>query len=156
MKSNLHILNSREVRSLLGQLEKQYGCVLELDYVFLQSDKDKIFIINRDIEMIDFEQLRINSLGLYFCEISKGGELRLTMEGSQLVGRYARKNVAELSEEQVRTYFRGQEVDWNNPTDGQPFLILKFWNDFFGAAKCKDGKILNYLPKIHRTTELML
>ncbi len=156
MKPKLHILNSREVRVIVEKLEEQYGCTLKLDYVFLKNQDDRIFIIGRDVELIDYDELRINTLGLYFGEISKNGEVRLTIEGSQMIGMHAQKNVVELPVEHVRAYFQGKEIELSLDIKGQPFVLLKYRTDFFGAAKYKDGTILNYLPKVHRTTELMI
>ena len=155
----LRILNTREIREIISKLEEQYGCALralQRDYAFLMDQKDKIYIISRDVDLIDFEKLRINSMGLYFAELGKGNQLRLTMEGSQIVGPHAVKSVVELNKEQVKQYFQGQEVDIAIDVEGQPFVLMKYKNDFFGAAKYKDGKILNYLPKVHRTMELIL
>ena len=104
--------------------------------------------------MIDFEQLHINSMGLYFADINKYDELRLSIEGSQLVGPHATKNILELNEEQVRAYFRSEEIPMD--TKDTPFVLLKYNADFFGTSKIKDKKLLNYLPKAHRTKELIL
>ncbi len=150
----LRILNSREIRDIVSKLEKQYGCTLAFDFAFLMDSNDKIFIVDRDVSQIDFEKLRINSVGLYFAEVTKNGEIRLTMEGSQIVGQFARKNVVDLDEGQVRRYFLGEEVAVE--TDASGFVLLRFHGDLFGAAKYKEGKILNYLPKYHRTKELIL
>lgn len=156
MKRGLRILNRREVRDILEKVDEAYGCTLALEHAFLTDDKNRAFIIHRDVSAIDFEQLRINSMGLYFAEVNKYGEVRLTIEGSQIVGPLATKNVVGLSEEQVRAYFKGEEVDVEVGVEGQPFVLLRYKNDFFGAAKYKEGKVLNYLPKVHRTTELIL
>ena len=45
--------------------------------------KDKINIINRDIETLNLAGLRIERAGLYFCSFDKYG-IRLSIEGSQL------------------------------------------------------------------------
>ena len=153
MKS-LRILNTREVRDIISKLEKQYDCVLAFDFAFLMDSNNKIFVVDRDAAQINFEKLRINSVGLYFAEVTKNGEIRLTMEGSQIVGPLARKNVVDLDEAQVRTYFFGEELIVEADVEG--FVLLRFHEDFFGAARYKDGKILNYLPKYHRTKELIL
>ena len=150
----LRILNTRDAHEIIEKLEKQYGCSLTFDFAFLMDSNDKIFVVDRDAAQIDFEKLRINSVGLYFGEVTKNGEIRLTMEGSQIVGRFAQKNIVDLDEEQVRKYFLGEEIAVDANAAG--FVLLRFKGDFFGAAKYKEGKILNYLPKYHRTKELIL
>jgi NOL1/NOP2/fmu family ribosome biogenesis protein len=155
----LTILNTREVKEIITNLEEYYDCSLKTfqkEYAFLKNQKNNIFIVTRDVELIDFEKLRINTMGLYFAEINRHGEIRLSLEGSQLIGPKAKSNVLELTEEQVREYFQGHEIEMVIKTDDAPLLLIKFKKDFFGAAKYKDGTLLNYLPKIHRTQELIL
>jgi NOL1/NOP2/fmu family ribosome biogenesis protein len=154
MKKQLKILNTREIKHIQELIHKQYSCKLETKYTYLKDQKNKIYIIHSDIAKIEFESLKINTIGLYFAEINKHGELRLTMEGSQLIGPTAKKNTIELNQEQIEQYFKGEEVEINKEIEDQPFLIITKNTDFFGAAKYKEGKLLNYLPKAHRTMEL--
>jgi NOL1/NOP2/fmu family ribosome biogenesis protein len=156
---NLKILNTREVKEIIKKLEEYYACNLkpfQKQYAFLKNPHNHIFVVHRDVEKIDFESLRINTMGLYFAEINKYSEVRLTIEGSQLIGPLAKKNTLELTEEQVREYFQGHEIEMEIETDQQPIFLLHYKKDFFGAAKYKNGTLLNYLPKIHRTQELIL
>ena len=150
----LRILNTRDAHEIIEKLEKQYDCELSFDFAFLMDSNEKIFVVDRDAAQIDFAKLRLNSVGLYFGEVTKNGEIRLTMEGSQIVGRFAQKNIVDLDERQVRKYFLGEEISGSFDVSG--FVLLRFRGDFFGAAKYKEGKILNYLPKYHRTKELIL
>ena len=152
----LKILNSREVKAIMKKLDEQFGITCTLDYAFLMDQHKKIWLIHKDVNLIDFEQLRINSMGLYFAEINKYGEIRLTIEGSQLVGKFATKNVVVLEAENVKKYFKGEDVPISLDVSGSPFLLLKFGSDFFGCAKYKEGVLLNYLPKVHRTQELIV
>ncbi|HLD34035.1 MAG TPA: hypothetical protein VJB66_04880 [Candidatus Nanoarchaeia archaeon] len=151
---NLKVLNTRDVKEIVKKLEELYDFSGELDYAFLEDAKHNIFIIGKDVSLIDFEQLHINSMGLYLGEINKYKEFRLSLEGSQLIGPFAHKNMFDINEEQVRAYFRGEDVSIDHENTG--FALLHYKKDFFGAAKIKDGKLLNYLPKVHRTKELIL
>ncbi|MBI4153354.1 hypothetical protein HY497_02425 [Candidatus Woesearchaeota archaeon] len=152
----LAILNSRDVKGILKKLDEQFGIHCTLDYAFLMDQHKKIWLIHKDVNLVDFEQLRINSMGLYFAEINKYGEIRLTIEGSQLVGKLASKNVLILGKEQVKQYFKGEDVPVHLDVCGSPFLLLRFGDDFFGCAKLKEGVLLNYLPKVQRTQELIV
>jgi len=156
----LKILNTRESRDIIDKIEAQYGCKMVFNGSLLRDSKDNIYLISREIDKIKFENLRINSMGLYLGEINKFQQFRLSIEGSQIVGVKAKKNVIELTEAQVKQYFHSEEIiltsEQQASVSGEPFLLLKYKNDFFGAAKYKDGKILNYLPKVHRTEELIM
>ena len=85
---------------------------------------------------------------MYFCEIDNKG-IRLSIEGSQIIGPKATKNIVELSEEETRKWFKGEDIEkeCNNCND---FVILKRKNDFLGNGKYATGRILNYVGKTRR------
>jgi len=90
---NLKFLNKKEIKNILDLIRKQWDCDAKLDYVFSMNEKGKIYIVNREISEIDLSKLRISSIGLYFGTLVEGSSLRLSIEGSQLVGPKAKKNV---------------------------------------------------------------
>jgi len=144
--SKLKILNKKEIKELLNLIEKQWGPKLKLDYAFLQNTKNRVFIINKDISKINLEKLRINSIGMYFCETRNG--IRLSIEGSQIVGPKATKNIAKISDKQSKQWLKGEDLDIKENYSG--FVILKNKNYFLGCGKFKEGKILNYVGKERR------
>lgn len=162
----LNILNSKEIKEITKLIESQWGVKLNLDYTFLKHSKTqeifdskkgknfsgnqecRIFIVNKDIKNIEFEALRISSVGMYFCEVDRKG-IRLSIEGSQLIGPKAVKNIAEISEEQAKQWFRGEDLKINGSYSG--FVILKHKNDFLGNGKFRDGVVLNYVTKSRRS-----
>jgi NOL1/NOP2/fmu family ribosome biogenesis protein len=144
---NSKFLNKKQVKEILDLIKKQWDCELELDYTFMLSDKDKVYIVNRDIDRIDLSKLRINSLGMYLGEI-KHNEIRLTIEGAQLVGPHAKKNVVELDDKEARLWLKGYDIEKEASVQG--FVIMKHNNDFLGSGRCKEGKISNFVPKTRR------
>lgn len=145
---NLKILNGKEIKEILNKIKEQYGIEnLELEYVFLRNNEDKIFITNRNIGRIDFRKLKINNIGLYFCAI-ENDEVRLTVEGTQIIGNKATKNILELDDNQTTEWFKGSDIEAKKEING--FAILKHNNDFLGSGKYKNSKIINFLPKERR------
>ena len=160
---NLKILNSKEKKNILKVLNEQFdyketlsrksagapkGKLLsEPDYVFLRNAKDRIYIIHRDMEKMDLEKLRIDSIGIYFATIMPEG-IRLSIEGSQIVGKTAKKNILELNEEQFENWLKG--IDFELETDMKDFVLIKYKDDFLGCGKIKEGRLLNYVPKARR------
>ena len=145
----LKILNKKEIKQILKLIENQWNVKLNPDYAFLRNNKNRIFIINKDIEKIELERLRINSIGIYFCEIDNG--IRLSIEGSQIIGPKASKNIAEITEEQVKQWLKGEDLEIENKENNYSgFLIIKHNNDFLGTGKYKENKILNYVGKSRR------
>ena len=147
----LKILNSREIKEILGQIESQWKAKLKLGYAFLRNNKNRIFIINKDISKIDLSKLRINSIGMYFCEADKIG-IRLSIEGSQIVGPKAAKNIVEINEEQAKKWLKGEDLEIKGDYSG--FIILKNNGDFLGTGRFREGKILNYIGKERRISSL--
>ena len=143
----LKILNSKEIKEILKLIEKQWNSKLKFDYGFLKNNRNRVFIINKDIQKIELDKLRINSIGMYFCEI-RNNEIRLSIEGSQIVGPKATKNIIEINEPQVKQWFNGQDLEINGNYDG--FVIIKYNNDFLGTGKYKSDRILNYVSKARR------
>ncbi len=145
------VLNSKEVRAIAEMVEEQWGCELFSvigEVGFLEGATGDIFLISRDVERLDLERIRIDSLGLYFGE-EKNGELRLSIEGSQIVGRAAAKNVVELNDAEFRLWLRGEDLE-KTLIGCSGFAIIRHNSDFIGCGRCKEGKILNFVPKARR------
>ena len=147
----LKILNSKEIKEIYSLIEEQWGAKLKLGFAFLKNNNNRVFIINKAISEIDLSKLRINSIGMYFCEADKIG-IRLSIEGSQIVGPKAAKNIVEINEEQAKKWLKGEDLEIKGDYSG--FIILKNNGDFLGAGRHKDGKILNYVAKERRISSL--
>src|SRR3989344_7179948 len=101
----LKILNNKEIKEIYEMIEKQWGAKIKLDYGFLKNNKNRVFVISKEISKIDSSKLRLNTVGMYFCEFDRLG-IRLSIEGSQIIGPKATKNVVELNEEETKKWFR--------------------------------------------------
>ena len=144
----LKFLNSKETKEILKLIEEQWGAKLKLDYILIKNSKNRIFIVNKDTSKIDFSKLRINSIGMYFCDLEN--EIRLSIEGSQIIGPKSTKNVVEIDEEQAKKWLKGEDLEIEDKGNYHGFVIIKHENDFLGTGKFKDNKILNYVSKSRR------
>ena len=154
------ILNSREVKRIREQLISMFGYFPKGDYAFLLNEKNRIFVVNKDIVKIDPKKVRIDRAGLYFAEIMTN-EIRLSKSGAQLLAHEAQKEkiklkeVVDLNEEELRSYFRGEDLDKDLEGENR-FILLKYEKEIFGSAKYKEGTIINFLPKVHRSTSIII
>ena len=154
----LTILNTREVKKIKDALRQQFGHAFQEDYAYLQNDNNRVFIITKDVQQLELKNLKIDKMGLYAGEVMRNGEFRLSKEGAQLLVREAQvlgvglKNTIELSEAEVKEYFSGNDLDYEGEDRS---VLLLYQGDTLGWAKLKDGKILNFLPKIHRGTVIL-
>lgn len=140
-------LNKKQVKELLENIRQQYGVKkLDLDYIFFKSPEGNIFLLSNDFKDFKYENLNINSLGLYFASV-KGKNIRLSIEGGQMIGNNANKNVLELNDDEIRDWLRGDDLD-TREKDG--YFIIKNKADFYGCGKISNGKLMNYVPKERR------
>lgn len=142
-------LNSREVKVIVKMLEAQWGFAEKFPYAMLQSSKDRLYLLTPTIAEVDLSALNIDAAGLYFGELRKG-QIRLSIEGSQLIGPKATKNIANIDAGTMRQWLKGEDIPWSGPGEG--FLLIQCNGDFLGTGKYQpdEGKILNFVPKARR------
>jgi len=151
----LNILNSKEIKRLKELLLEQFNYAFQEDYAYLESKKGRIYVVSKDISKLDLDKLRIDRYGLYLGE-KKGNTFRLSMEATQLLFKEAKENKAELTnvfeinEKELRDYFQGMDIDKPELKEENRLVLLQFREDVFGCTRLKEGKLLNFLPKIHR------
>jgi NOL1/NOP2/fmu family ribosome biogenesis protein len=147
-------LKSKEVKELLGLIEGQWGCTPDWSpWAVFRSAKDNLYLASRDVGRLPLDQLRVTAIGCYIGEL-KHGELRPSIEGSQLIGPRATKNVADLDAGEAEAWMKGLDLEKQGPWTG--FVIVRHGKDCLGSGKYKDGKLLNFVPKTRRLTELAM
>jgi len=149
---DLKFLSRREMKPYLKFIQEQWGAdVSDFPdaYVMIQRRKD-FNLLSHDITLFDFTPLRINSAGVYFGEFHRE-ELRLSIEGSQLVGPRATKNVIQLDDAHAKLWMTGNDFEFK--TDCEGFVLVKHNNDFIGCGKIIENRLLNFVPKSRRLPE---
>ncbi|MFT4310582.1 MAG: methyltransferase RsmF C-terminal domain-like protein [Candidatus Woesearchaeota archaeon] len=148
--ATLHVLNSKQVKEILGQLHEQWGITVDTPYVwYIHPKHQDIYVLSTAAKHIEFEHLRINNLGLYVAHIDKQNMLRLSIEASQLWGPQATKGVISLDDTQYIQWLRGQDIAYTHPYG---YVLVKHGDDFMGCGKIKDDMLLNFVPKARRIT----
>jgi len=147
-------LNSKELKKVKKIFLEQYGIEEKLDYVFYMSQNNDIYVINNDMRETSVEKLRVNMIGIYVGEL-KGEEIRLSIEGSQIIGKLAKKNVYEVDSKLAKMWMYGLDIPCKDIDFGKTLVIIKNKenNDFLGSGRYKEGKILNHVPKGRRIHE---
>lgn len=152
------ILNSKEKKELLEKLKQHYGIDVDkkkLDYTFIVNKDNRIYIVSNDIQKIISENIKIDNIGLYFGEQYKD-KIRLSIEGAQIVGKEATKNIYDLNYDQMISWIKGNDIAFEDT--GDDFIILRYKNpktlkyDIFGCGKYnrQTGKLMNYVSKSRR------
>jgi len=145
-KEDLRILNSREKKEVMKLINNQWDSDFSPD-VLLESNNGKIYLVSRGMANIEWNNLNIDRVGLYFARL-KDNKVRLTIEGSQLVGPSAKKNIIVIDDSQLKSWFRGEDLD--GKFNGEGFVLLKHGVDFVGCGKVTSEKLLNFVPKARR------
>ncbi|MBS3125247.1 hypothetical protein J4464_02110 [Candidatus Woesearchaeota archaeon] len=144
---HMHFLSQKEIKAILQLLEQQFGYHEKLPYVFARSEKNKVYIINEDIKNLDINHIRMNSVGMYFGEILEDG-IRLSIEGSQMIGPHAQLNITLLDDREMQEWLRGEDIP--NHFGLRGYTLIRHKGDFLGCGKATENKILNYVPKTRR------
>jgi NOL1/NOP2/fmu family ribosome biogenesis protein len=142
-------LTSPTKKRILSQLNKQFG-IEKLPYLILQFGKEKLRLFSghfsiEEINLLD-ANLRIETAGLYFAKI-ENNEIRLTLDGIQILKNQITKNILELTNEQADKWMRGNDLDIKSE---KAYKILKNKNEFLGCGKSTGEKITNFVPKERR------
>lgn len=148
MREHLRIFTAKEKREVLREINEHFSSDFSTECVMLENNKNRIFLLNRDLEKVDEKKLRINNLGLYFCTREKDG-FRLSIEGSQLVN--PKKNFYETSNEEAKKWIAGENITVKDELNG--YVIVKYKDDAIGCGKFKSGEIINAVPKDRRIKE---
>ena len=162
---NINFLNSREAKEIAKKINDQWDADFAFEDFVVKTVKDKVYIISRDLEKLEFEKYNIETVGLYFAHISDQGELRLSIEGAQVIGPIAKKNVIEIGK-LLKIWMSGEDIPFK--TDCTGMVIIKNGSDYLGCGKVKlkevdvfdeNGNhkedqlfILNFVPKTRRHT----
>jgi len=141
-------LKSREVKKIFKQIDEQFDIgKIELDYYFFISRKDRVYVISRGLGENDLLNLRLGHTGMYFCTVEKDG-IRMSIEGSQIIGKYAKKNVVIIDNDYRDLWITGSDLHLLEKDMG--YVLIKNGSDFYGCGRNVGDKILTYIPKSRR------
>lgn len=143
-------LTSTDKKKIIEQLKDQFG-ISELPYLLIQFGQEKIraysgILSKEELYYLDRE-IRIENIGLYFAKYENNNEIRLTLDGVQLLKNQITKNIVELNDRQANEWLMGNDLDiQTNPG----WKILKHNNELLGCGKSTGERITNFMPKERR------
>lgn len=156
----IEFLNTRQVKELNKRLFEQHGSDFGKEYFIVITGGEKIYLVNKEVAKINLEKLRVDKYGLYVANENKMG-LRLTIEGAEIIGKNANKNVVDLDTKQTNSWMLGEDVELDSEQlskieDKEKFIIVKHKKDFLSSGKLKKGEnnkgntLLNFVSKDRR------
>ena len=140
---------------VVDMISTQYGCDLEelrkLGLKFVIGGKGRVFAY-KECELDD-ENVRNVRKGLYVGAIERNG-FRLSIEGSFIFGRFAKKNVVEVDEERAVRWLEGEDIEVEVDGEVEGYCIIKWGEYFLGSGLIRtEGRktvVKNFVPKDRR------
>lgn len=146
---NSVILSKKEGKKIIKQIQEILGIKnLKLDYLFFKNNDNKVYILSKEFSNLDSSKFRINNLGLYIIKIEPFG-LRLSIEGSQLIGPKATKNILEIND--PKEWMKGNDIFTDKKFKN--CVLIKYKDNFLGSGFYSKGKIINFIPKSRRVRD---
>jgi len=148
----IHILSNQETKEILSKLNEQFGIQKILGRL-IKIGKERIFLFNGDFSDEQIKNLEkivfIEKIGIYVGAIFlPTGEIRLSIEGTQIFKDQITKNIFEINEEKFGNWMQGEELDIQTGLKG--IIVIKYKNNFLGCGKASENKIGNFIPKSRR------
>ena len=145
---NAKFLNSPDKKKLLAELERQFG-INELPYLLLETGKEKIRgfsgTMNRE-EIIELGEIsNVEIIGAYL--LRKEGELRLSLDATQILNKKIKKNIIEIDDKQLEDWLRGRDLNIQSKTG---IFVIKYKEDFIGCCKSDGKRLWNFIPRERR------
>jgi len=149
----VRVLDRSERKALLEELERAFGLEeLPQDLVFFEGSEGKVRASTREAYEMAQRIGRVEAVGLYVLKRTKFGTY-LSVEGSQLLGERLKKNVVELTAEQLERWASGEPLDLSElgfKPEGD-FVVVRYGPVFAGSGKVsRDGKVHPQIPKERR------
>ncbi len=139
------ILDREELEKLRERLYDRYG-IANIPYVIVRSGKRKYRATTKEAAKIERAQL----VGIYVLKETPFG-LMLSIEGTQLFGPLARKNVFEIPREMVSKWMRGEDIEIDPRDELEPGLVIVKSEDLYlGSGLYDRWRIKNLLPKARK------
>ncbi len=146
----IKILSQYEKHEIEKKLKEQFG-IENVPGLIVKRGEERLFLFSGSFSEKDIEHLEkcafIERIGIYFAKII-GNEIRLSIEGSQILKDQIKKNIFPLNSQQAEEWMKGRELLIKTGEHG--FLIMKYGEDFLGTGKASEEKIGNFIPKNRR------
>ena len=149
------VLNDKEKEKIVEKLNGQFG-IIEVPGKIVMRGKERLFLYSGNLDDEEMEKLEslvfIERAGIYFAKIEEPNEdIRLSIEGTQILGNQIKKNIFEIPENLVDDWMKGHELNVQSGMKG--FVVMKFKDEFLGTGKASENKIGNFIPKNRRLKE---
>ena len=144
-----HKAKDAAVQELLRKIEERFGIVPSVfeGYTIYERRKGEFWMASP--EALDVDLPFASRAGFRFAQLFSKGGFRLSTCAIQLFGRYATRNVVELTEDEREEFIRGRDLAnrWE-VEKGQ--VIVRYKGIPLGSAVFTEGRLKNQVPTARR------
>lgn len=148
--SKIDILKGKEQKEIFEKLKNQFG-IKNVNGTLFMRGKERVFLYSGNLDEKDIRKIEeisfIERIGVYLGKIERD-EIRLSIEGTQILKDQLSKNIVELTKEEMETWMMGHEV--RRVTGFNGFVVMMFNSEPLGCGKASAEKITNFIPKSRR------
>ncbi|MGC9103670.1 MAG: methyltransferase RsmF C-terminal domain-like protein [Candidatus Methanodesulfokora sp.] len=113
------------------------------------SHLKEFFVVSGEkrIRMVSPESKGINGIikGIYIAKKVPFG-FSLSIEGSQILGKYARRNVVSLDKETALVWMKGEDIPLEGHAVDKGTVIIKYKWILMGSGYFDGQRVRNYVP----------
>ena len=146
---NIEFYNTKKRKKLISQLNEQFG-IVEIPRILFETGKEKIRAFSGTLNREEIQTLgtitNIEIIGLYICKQEMGG-IRLSFDGSMLLGTEAKENTIELNAEQAHEWLNGKDLPIQ---EKKGMYLIKYGHDILGCGAGDNTIVHNFVPKERR------
>lgn len=141
-------LSKAEKKNIKEVFENSYGVSINIEgYDFFITSREKLWVVAKGIRNLIKKLPNPLYMGLMIGKIKNNNKIKLSVEGSQLIGNFATKNVIEISN--CKEYIFGEEpkIIRKINLSEHSFPIVKCKDYFLGSAGyVSNDKFINMFP----------
>jgi len=142
-------LSKKELLHVAKYLDEIYGINHKAlkEYEFMKKKDDLWLVSKKATTLIPFERqgLKVNTIGFRAMRNSFTNTPKITTNFAQFLGSKIKKNIRELTENELEIYIHGHDIDANGEFIG--YCVLKYGKNVIGVGLYKDNIIKNQIPK---------
>lgn len=144
-------IDSKEVEKIV---EKNYGSSLSLESFDAYVKREKVFLVTKGFPISLVEK---SFYLLHFGTFKRNEKIHLSIEGTQMVGKTAKRNIVLLDEENSLRFLEGLNAVPMRLIDCEigNFVLVKLGNDFLGSGVLREGYVESLVPKERRIVRSM-
>ncbi|MEM1657743.1 MAG: hypothetical protein QXK94_01750 [Candidatus Jordarchaeales archaeon] len=145
-------MNEEFEEQIWQQLYTQFGVPKISGIRFILSGKRKVRAVSENL-LKKIEEKKVLSAGIYFATLEPFNgmnTIRLSIEGSQIIGAKATKNVIEIDSSLAEKWLKGEDIPIPPNFEGYVIVKDKSKNDFLGCGLARNGRLVNFFPKARR------